>query len=241
MRNSRGLWWVVALALMAFAPAIFGQSVKMSMTNPGNNVMDGVYVGPYGGTMNNSSTQMICDDYVHDTYMNESWTGSVETFSNLTGARWAKSTAGGTLLGGNFSSLQGYDAMAALATQMLALGSSSQNAKQVGYLAYAIWAIFNPTAVQNWLVGHNDGAVWKIVQALAAGALKGVYTQGQFAGWEIITPTSCQANCGGSLPQEFLVHVPEDGSVLMFLLLAGGSCFAAMFYRSRRIAHSTVA
>jgi len=241
MKNSRGLWWVVIVAVLAFAPCVFAGNVNMKMTNPGNNVMDGVYVGPYTGTMNGATTQIICDDYVHDTFTNESWTGTVETFSNLTGARWSKSTAGGVLLGGNFSSLQGYDAMAALATQMLALGSGSQNAKQVGYLAYAIWAIFNPTAVQTYLIGHGDLAAWKIVQGLAAGALKGVYTQNQFAGWEIVTPTSCQANCGGGLPQEFLIHVPEGGSTLMFLLFAGGSCFAAMFYRSRRIARSTVA
>ena len=236
----KNLWLVALIAGLAFVPNAFGQ-INMTMTNPGNNVMDGVYVGPYTGTNNGASAQIICDDYVHDTYTNESWTASVETFSNLNGARWANSNAGGSLLGGNYSALQGYYAMASLATQMLALGNSAQNAQQVGYLAYAIWSIFNPQAVQSWLIGHNDSAAWAIVQSLASGALKGTYTAAQFAGWEIITPISCQKNCNGGLPQEFLQYVPEGGSTLLFLLLAGGSCFGAMLHRSRRTARSTVA
>ena len=90
---------------------------------------------------------------------------------------------GSALFGANtlFTSLQGYYAMAYLASEMLPLSSNPANATQIGYMAYAIWAVFDASAVKAWL-GANSTA-WAQVQLLAQNALNGTYTSGQFAGW----------------------------------------------------------
>src|SRR3984957_9301114 len=139
MRMSRNLWLAMVAAVLCFAPCALGQ-VNITLTSAGNNVMNGVFVGPYNATVNGVSTQIICDDFVDDSYVGESLSANVTTMANLNG------TKGGAML--NATTL--YDEAAWLATQMLS-PTYSGNATQVGYLAYALWAVFQPTAVQNWL------------------------------------------------------------------------------------------
>jgi len=117
-----------------------------------------------------------------------------------------------------------------LASQMLPLSGNKNNAQLVGYYAYAIWAIFDASAVYNYLKKNDSNFTytWGQVQKLAESALTGSYSQGQFAGWEILTPV-CNTGC----PQEDFVFVPEGGSALMYLLLAGVSCMGAFLFRSR--------
>jgi hypothetical protein len=119
-----------------------------------------------------------------------------------------------------------------LSSEML----GNKNATQVGYLAYAVWSIFDASAVYNWLVSHGDGAAWATVQSMAASALKGSYTIAQFAGWEIFTPNQCLSNCSGpgGLPQEFMEYVPEGGTAVGYLLVGLFSCLAAGVFRTRR-------
>jgi hypothetical protein len=234
MRKSfAGLMWFVAVGILFAAPSAFGQ-VNLYLNNAGNNVMDGVYVGPYNATIGGSQQgQIICDDFKDDTNTGESWLANVTTLSNLNGTKWGSSVAGDAgLLGGTFSSLQGYEAMLYLSSQML----GNKNATQVGYLAYAVWSIFDASGVYNWLVSHGDAAAWKTVQSLAASALKGSYSIAQFAGWQIFTPTKCFTNCTGNsgMPQEFFEYVPEGGTALGYLLVGLFSCLAAAVYRTRR-------
>ena len=221
------------MVMLFLAPSAFGQA-NLYLNDAGNNVMDGVYVGPYNATINGTSgQQIICDDFADDTNVGESWLASVTTLSNLSATKWGSSQAGGSLLGGSYSSLQGYEAMMALSSQML----GNKNATQVGYLAYAVWSIFDAGAVYSWLVTHGDAAAWSTVQSMAAAALKGSYSIAQFAGWEIFTPTKCFSNCSGSsgMPQEFLELVPEGGTAMGYLLVALFSCLMAMVYRRRQV------
>jgi hypothetical protein len=240
--NTRNLRWFCLIALVCLAPLAFSQTVNLTLDNGGPYVMDGIYVGPYNATQNNTQpVQIICDDFAHEVTASESWTATVTQVSNLAsngtaGLTWANTLAGGSALFGantTFSTLQGYYAMAYLASEMLPLSSNPANATQIGYLAYAIWAVFDASAVKAWL-GANSTA-WAQVQLLAQNALNGVYSAGQFAGWEILTPNCSGAgSCNLGQPQEFFEYVPEGGTTLMYLLLAGFCCFGTMFLRSRR-------
>jgi hypothetical protein len=243
--SKRALWWVGVAALLLLSPLAFSQNtVQLTLDNGGPYTMDGVYVGPYNATqsVNNGpgqNVQIICDDFEHEVNPNESWAANVTSVSNLPngtgGLTWSNGTAGAGLGFSGVGVLQGYLAMAYLASEMLPLSGNPANAQQVGYMAYAIWAVFDAQAVENWLVNtYHDPNAWACVESLAQGALtlavKGDLSAAQFAGWEILTP-----NCSGaSCPQEFFEFVPEGGTALSYLLLAGFACFGTMYFKSRR-------
>ena len=67
MINSTQKWWgVAALALLCIAPCAFASS-SLTMTGAGNNVMDGVYVGPYYATVSGvANSPVICDDFADE-------------------------------------------------------------------------------------------------------------------------------------------------------------------------------
>jgi hypothetical protein len=230
MQTGRNLWLAMAAAVLCFAPCALGQGqVNITLTSAGNNVMDGVYVGPYSATVNGTSTQIICDDFVDDSYVGESWTANVTTLSNLNGTKW----------GGLPNATQLYDEAAWLATQMLSPGYSN-NATQVGYLAYALWAVFAPTQVEAWL-GANSAA-WQAVQGWLTSAGAQHFTPGEFANFFLYTPNlnypiTCNGQtCTTAPPQEFFgfLPAPEGGSTLMYVLLTTLACFGAFWLRSRR-------
>jgi hypothetical protein len=230
MRTGRRLWLGVAAIALCFAPCALGQSqVNISLTSAGNNVMDGVYVGPYSATVNGTPTQIICDDFTDETYVGESWTANVTTLSNLNGTKW----------GGMANATTLYDEAAWLATQMLS-PTYSGNPTQVGYLAYALWAVFAPSAVESWL-GANSAA-WQAVQGWLNTAAAQHFTPNEFANFFIYTPNlsfpiTCNGqSCANTPPQEFFgfLSAADGGSTLLYLLLVTMVCAGAIWLRSRR-------
>jgi hypothetical protein len=230
MQKTRNICLALGAVLLGFAPCVLGQGqVNINLTGAGNNVMDGVYVGPYNATVNGTSTQIICDDFVDESYVGESWTANVTTLSNLNGTKW----------GGMANATTLYDEAAWLATQMLS-PTYSGNATQVGYLAYALWAVFQPSAVESWL-GANSAA-WQAVQGWLNSAEAQHFTNGEFANFFLYTPNmndpiTCNGgSCPTAPPQEFFgqLSAPEGGSTLMYILLAALACAGAIWLRSRR-------
>jgi hypothetical protein len=223
MINSTRKWWgVAALALLCFAPCAIASS-SLTMTGAGNNVMNGVYVGPYYATVNGvANTAVICDDFADDSYIGHQWNYTANNFSSLGNALWGSQP--------NYT--KNYENAAWLTLRMLALNSNPTNATTVGYLSYAIWSIFDSNALnglnQTQLMGIN-GWLGQLPQLNL--------TPGQFANFQILTPQGCTP---GSCPgQEFLQVMPEGGSGAIYLLLAGLSCFLAMLVRRRRHAPAT--
>jgi hypothetical protein len=217
MINSNQKWWgVAALALLCFAPCALATS-SLTMTGAGNNVMAGVYVGPYYVTVNGvANTPVICDDFADDSYIGHSWNYTANNFSTLGNALWG-------------SQSKNYEDAAWLTLQMLSLNSNPSNATQVGYLSYAIWSIFDSNALNGLnstqLAGVNN---W-LGQVLPLNL-----TLGQFANFQILTPQGCTGGPGSCPGQEFFQVMPEGGSAAIYLLLAGLSCFGAMLLRRRR-------
>jgi len=221
MINSTKKWWgVAAVALLCLAPCAFADSNSLTLTGAGNNVMGGVYVGPYYATVNGvANTPVICDDFGDDSVVGHSWNYTPNNFSTLGSALWGNQT-------------QNYEAAAWLTLQMLSLNSNPSNSTQVGYLSYAIWSLFDKAALNGLnatqLAGVNSWLA-KIPQNL---------TLAQFANFVILTPQGCTP---GSCPgQEFLEVMPEGGSAALYLLCAGLACFGAMRFRRRQPAPAVV-
>jgi hypothetical protein len=208
-----------ALALLCIAPCAFASST-LTMTGAGNNVMDGVYVGPYYATVNGvANTPVICDDFADESYIGHSWNYTANNFSSLGSALWGSQTSN-------------YDAAAWLTLQMLSLNGSAGNATQVGYLSYAIWSLFDKGALNGLSSTQLAG-----VDAWLA-KVPGNLNPGQFANFLLLTPQGCTNGPGSCPGQEFMMMVPEGGAAAMYLLLAGLTCFGAMWYRRRRQASS---
>ena len=220
MIKSAQRWWgVAALAFLCIAPCAFAGS-SLTMTGAGNNVMGGVYVGPYYATVNGvANTTVICDDFADESYIGHSWNYTVNNFSSLGSALWGSQTSN-------------YDAAAWLTLQMLSLNGSSGNATQVGYLSYAIWSLFDKGALNGLSSTQLAG-----VDAWLA-KVPGNLNPGQFANFLLLTPQGCTNGPGSCPGQEFMMMVPEGGAAAMYLLLAGLTCFGAMLYRRRRQASS---
>jgi hypothetical protein len=246
-KKLRASGWFALAAFLCFVPLAIGQNTTtLTLVNGGSYAMDGIYVGPYNATENNQPVQIICDDFKDEVSPGQSWTARITSLSSLTnsttGLVWSGATAGGALLGGTtYSLVQGYYAMAYLDSESLGLARNPSNATQIGYLAYAVWSIFDASGVYSWLKAENDLGIWTTIQNLAEGALKGTYTASEFAGWQILTPVCPGQGCANGPPQEFFQYVPEGGSAFMYLVLAAVSCFGAMFLRSRRRHAATIA
>ena len=128
-----------------------------------------------------------------------------------------------------------YDAAAWLTLQMLSLNGNPSNATQVGYLSYAIWSLFDKSALN----GLNSTQLAGVDAWL--GKVPSNLNPGQFANFLLLTPQGCNGGPGSCPGQEFMMLVPEGGSAAIYLLLAGLLCFGAMLFRRRRQASSSMA
>ena len=216
--SSAGL--VGGLAFLCFLPAAFGQPASMDLTGVNGNSYDGVYTSPYYATVNGVQTTVICDDFETESYIGETWYANVTNVASVVaGTSSAK-----------FSPAKDYDAVANLATQLLSVPASSE---QAIILSFAIWDIFYPTGVQAWLANPSNGGDPLGVSALALAdanaALNAIYTPGEYSNVIIYSSTT-------GTPQEFIsVTAPEASTpVLMAIDLLG---FIALigFLRKRAV------
>jgi hypothetical protein len=178
--------YLVASALLAFAPAGFATET-MELTGVGTGtVAGGVYVSPYVGTINDGagttySGYMICDDFNTESYLNKPWS------ANETGAADALSgpVKFKTSLTG-YTAQQNYDAAAWLANQLVTPGVLGSPSTQISY-SFAIWDIFDgqttdPIGGANGALGL-EGQAFKAVTApgYAGGSNVSVYTPVNFS------------------------------------------------------------
>src|SRR5208337_4343745 len=107
INSTQKFWGVAAVALLCLVPCAFADSGSLTMTGAGNNVMDGVYVGPYYATVSGfGNSAVICDDFADESYIGHSWNFTANNFSTLGSALWGNQT-------------NNYDAAAWLTLQML--------------------------------------------------------------------------------------------------------------------------
>jgi hypothetical protein len=218
--TQKKLCGVAAVALLCLAPSALADSNTLTMTGAGNNVMQGVYVGPYYATVNGVvNTPVICDDFADDSVIGHSWSFTPNNFSTLGSALWGNQT-------------QNYESAAWLTLQMLSLNSIPGNSTQVGYLSYAIWSLFDQAALGKLNTTQLAGvSYWKSM-------IPSNLTTSEFANFVILTPKGCApGTCPG---QEFFMLVPEGGSTAIYLLVAGLACFGAIIFRPGRQVRAAV-
>lgn len=226
---ANGKWWVVVgIALLCFAPYVVAQQT-LELTGVNGNNYAGIYIGPYDIQVgqNGPTYGMICDDFNDDINIGSTWTAKPISVSGATLSQ--------TMFGGQQGALTGYEEVAALSYAIL---FGNQGATTNSLMQYAIWAVFSPTAVQNWLKandGSNYASDWKTIQGYITWACQHT-SQSLLSEFVVWTPQNCQSgNCGA---QEMFQFVPEGGTALTYLLLAGIFCFGAMWMKSRGVTGS---
>jgi hypothetical protein len=227
-----GLAALVGSMALSFALPAFGQqSVTVNLNNVNGDPIvtvggETVYAGVYGGTSNLSGSNpgIICDDFNDNVTLGQSWTATAYQVSTLgttnpiTGVLFGSSTPGYANVG-----IPGYAAIAYLVELSF---SSAGNPTLQGEISEAIWSITDPG-----LSGTGKGtAAYSLVQQAESYATSTGDSLSQYTNLVIYTPSPLGET---NQPQEMWSTVPEGGAAFMFLLLAGASCFGAMFFKYR--------
>jgi len=219
------------LAIVCAIPASLQASTSsMTLTSAGGNVLGGVYIGPYYATIDGqSNVPIICDDFVDESFVGESWTANVTTVSSNS-PTWVSTRE-------QLSSTQqskDYAEAAYLATQLMNGATcppgtpSCASSDYAGDIQFAIWQIFDPAgggSPFNYISGNDltNAQAWlTYVQNLAPSI-------SSYANVVVYSPLG-----QNSPPQEFLrVTVPESATPWILssdLLLLGG---LVLFFRRR--------
>jgi hypothetical protein len=212
---------LLLLLMVAFAaiPAAADSTVTVTFKGVGGASQGGVYVAPYYLSINGApSIAAVCDDFSHGVSSSTPpWTATIETFANLTGARFF-----GTV------GFQGYAEAAYLVT-LLAL-----NPSQAGNINFAIWAIFTQSVIgaNGWTTGAQNfltmALQWFTANcSTATNTCKNI----DLSQFRIITPTDSSLTS----PQEYITMVPESATIA---LVGVGLLFLGWF-RRRSLHHRT--
>jgi hypothetical protein len=238
MRSLSGCLLVATVALVWMASTAVGQTTvpmsfngyysAVSCAGPEGCVGAGLYGGTVNGVSvgpNNQVAGMVCDDYFDNITPGETWKANGVSAGSLTASNIGSLTLFGTKMGS--AAIQDYTEIAYLISQMF-FGNPTQG--QQAAISEAIWYISSGGVSNSGALSSTEqGYLTAAVGAWANG--QGI-NLGQYAGLYIYTPTP-QAP-GEAQEMWSTVPVPEGGTALGYLLLAGLCCFGAMFLRSRR-------
>ncbi len=184
-------------------------TLKMVSVGPGSaggpNIGGNVYVYPYYFSINGSSslTPLICDDYNHEVYLNESWTATTSTIAAQAGFLTPPQ---GAPQPSNLTKLQAYEEAAYLLDQ---LGSHPTTSTAVA-INYAIWGLFSDTALTSTEYGVSGATSWRSkADTNASGMSASFYNQ-----FVVYTPLSGWPSADGT-PQEYIGKVPEPASLAL--------------------------
>lgn len=207
------------------APLSNGESVGVQYTGGYTDTFGGFGAGIYAGSVNGSAAGVICDDFSDEiSTSTPAWTADANQASSLTAANL------GETLFGNTIGLAGYAQVATLVSMMFGNGTYAGHTYTQGEISSAIWDITTSGGISGL-----DAAASQLVALLKTniGSSNASSILAGFTNLWILTPNP---NIGpGQEPgQEFWMQtVPEGGAALLYLMLAGFSCFGAIFVRSR--------
>jgi hypothetical protein len=238
---------IAGSALFCFGLPVMGQvtvqftgGYSTTFSNSDGSFGAGIYSANINGAP--SASGIICDDYKDEVTSGETWTANAIQASALNAGN-----IGNTLFGNNNSNLgttgiglPGYAEVATLVSMMF--GNISTYGSITGVtqseLSSAIWFITaNPAGISG-LDTTAQALVAAVQAAFGGNTHKAQAYLATLTNLWILTPTPQ----GKGEPQEmWTVSVPEGGAAFLYLLLAGVSCFGAMFVSSRRQAANQIA
>jgi hypothetical protein len=230
-----GMAAIVGSALLYTGLPAFGQEVVSVdftggySTTWGNNSGDygaGVYTATINGA---NSPGIICDDFNDEVHSGQVWNATAYQASSL-----ASGNIGNTLFGSSIG-LTGYAEVGTLVSMMFGNGSYLGTTYSQAEIASAIWDITTPHGVQG-LDLKASLLVLELQMAFNGNTAKATAYLATLTNLWILTPDPL-TGVGSGEPQEMWtenLNVPEGGATSLFLLLAGMSCFGAMFVRYRR-------
>jgi hypothetical protein len=211
MRSAIQKFGHLTVAGLLCSAGLLGQTATVDLTAKGNSSMDGISVGPYTATINGVSTLVISDDYADIASVNHTWNATTAGPSNMSGA-----------------TLQEYDEAAYLASELLTAYSSGKVVKE-GELSFAIWSIFDPTALVNLALYDTENGTSYAVAAASYLLAAASQSDSNFA---VYTPT-------GKAGTEFLTMdppVPTAEPSALLLLGFDLFCVLALIFLLRRYA-----
>jgi hypothetical protein len=221
----RFLLLMVAAAFLFSVSYAFGQNTTVVYTgNPGptGTSWNGIGTGFYAGTFNGVAAVpgMICDDFYDHIQAGDSWTANGVLVSTLTAGN-----IGNTLFGNDSGfGVAGYQKLAYLVNDMFQNGPGNPNLQ--GFISQAIWYLTSNAVGPGIALTTLDQGAQNLINNLP-GNLPNLST---YTNLYLYT-----AFPSGQTSQE-MWGVPEGGAALMYLLLAGVTCFGAMFYTRRQSA-----
>jgi len=233
----------VKKALLAMATAVlallvspaFGQSSSLYFngTAQGNRYCGGpdgcVQTGFFDGSINGVNVGpsqpggpgMISDDYNDYLWKGEKWRANGIEVSTLNATNIGQDTFFGTSIG-----LGGYAKLAYLVNQMLTTGGLT-NAQLSAY-SQALWYI---TGGVTW--NELNASARNLVNAAAAYVNTNGTSLAKYTNLWLYVPNGPREMWGDGP-----MNVPEGGQALTYLLVAGASCFGAIFLRRQsRVTH----
>lgn len=152
------LLWAFGV-LICFASSVWATpTTNITLTGVGGlppGALGGVYTSPYLGTVGTeTNVQIICDDFVSETYSNETWTAYVTNLSTgpLTFLKWQGYYSwdqGQNKWVFNSDQATGYTVAAYLATKIL----QAQDATSQEDYSYALWGLFDAGDPQGPFLG----------------------------------------------------------------------------------------
>jgi hypothetical protein len=233
MNKIRGISIAIAAGLCCYAPNLLADTASMQLTSAGPYTMSNVYVGPYTATINGVSTPVICDDFFDDSWLPEWWTANVYTPPNYSTTRDQQNSGfTGTAL------TQAYNEVGYLAVQLLnAASAPTPNATTIGEIDFALWSVFDPTALNSL-----SGSAYAAAQGYLTTAASYKNNSSFISQFTIYSPNmsysvSCTPGggaCPDSPPQEFLVRTPEPSELaLLGIDLSGVGALLFLVYRRR--------
>jgi hypothetical protein len=242
--HARGLAAIAGSVLFCSVLPAFGQTVvavdftggySTTFDNSDGDFGAGVYTAKING---GSSPGIICDDFKDEVTSGEKWNAKAYEASSLasinpaTGQPYVDSTLFGKTVG-----LSGYAEVAVLVSMMFGNTPNSYGGITgitQSELASAIWDITTPGGISG--LDLKARALVAVVELTFSGntSLATKYLATLTNLW-ILTPDPL-TGVGSGEPQEMWTEglsMAEGGTTLMFLLLAGVTCFGAMFLKYR--------